>query len=142
MEAWRVMGDPLGWRPPLSTKVSAGWHGGMVAGQSKESEPLEGSCRSSEPLTEAGEPSAGSVRALAGVCPPHRGWSWSHHPRSRATQRECAMRRAAPRRIVKKRGHSSEEVRVRNQMGKESLPGLRRYCRSRTSSLHLPPGHF
>jgi hypothetical protein len=24
MEAWREMGDPLGWRPPLSWKVSAG----------------------------------------------------------------------------------------------------------------------
>jgi hypothetical protein len=42
----------------------------------------------------------------------------------------------------KKRGQSVEEVRLRNQMGKESLPGLRRYCTSRTRSVHLPYGHF
>jgi hypothetical protein len=53
------------------------------------------------------------------VCPPHRGWSWSHHPRSRATRR-VRKAKAAPRRIVKKRGLCSEKVRVRNQMGKES----------------------
>jgi hypothetical protein len=41
MEAWRERGT-VGWRPPLSTKVSAGWHCGMGAGQSEESEPLEG----------------------------------------------------------------------------------------------------
>jgi hypothetical protein len=50
--------------------------------------------------------------------------------------------KAAPRRIVKKRGHSSEEVRVRNQMGKDSLPGLKRYCTSCPRSVHLPYGHF
>src|SRR5215208_811556 len=29
----------------------------------------------------------GIVGMLSGVCSPHRGWSWSHHPRSRATRR-------------------------------------------------------
>jgi hypothetical protein len=31
----------LGWRPPLSIKVSTGWLCGMGARQSEESEPLE-----------------------------------------------------------------------------------------------------
>ena len=33
MEAWRGMGDSLGWRPPLSTNVSAVWHCGIGAVQ-------------------------------------------------------------------------------------------------------------
>jgi hypothetical protein len=35
MEPWRGTGDSLGWRPPLSTKLSAGWHCGIGAGQSE-----------------------------------------------------------------------------------------------------------
>ena len=38
MEAWRGTGDRLGWRPPLSTKLSAGWPCGIGAGQSEGSE--------------------------------------------------------------------------------------------------------
>ena len=58
---------------------------------------------------------------LSGVCPPHGG----NHTRTTyvAAQRfEGAKRRAAPRRIVRKRGQCSEEVRVRNQMGKGVWP--------------------
>jgi hypothetical protein len=42
MEAWRGMGDTLGWRPLLSAKASAAWPCGIGPGQSEESEPLEG----------------------------------------------------------------------------------------------------
>ena len=34
MEAWRGTGDRLGWRPPLSTKVGAGWPCAIGAGLS------------------------------------------------------------------------------------------------------------
>ena len=40
MEAWRGTGDGLGWRPPLSTKLSAGWHCGMGRGRAKGRSPV------------------------------------------------------------------------------------------------------
>ena len=38
----------------------------------------------SDRMREAGAPSTGVVSVLSRVCAPHRGYSWSHHPRSRA----------------------------------------------------------
>jgi hypothetical protein len=38
---------------------------------------------------------------LSSACPPHRGLSWSHHRRPRATQMG-AKRKAAPRRVPQK----------------------------------------
>jgi len=35
-------------------------------------------------MREAGEPGTG-IPMLTRMCPPHRGWSWSHRPRFRAT---------------------------------------------------------
>src|SRR5215213_11079875 len=50
------------------------------------------------------EPGAPSTEGMVAVwCPPHRGLSWSHHPRSRATQRGHNAK-AAPKRGGQKRG--------------------------------------
>jgi len=77
---------------------------------------------------------------LSEVCPPHRGYTWSHHPRSCATL-QGRKAKAALRRIVK------SAARVVRRSGCEtkwerSLPGLRRYFTSCSRSMHLPYGHF
>jgi hypothetical protein len=62
---------------------------------------------SSDPMIEAGAPSTGEVAGvLSGVCPPHRGWSWSHHPRSHATL-QGRNARAALGKIGNKPGNSA-----------------------------------
>jgi hypothetical protein len=50
-------------------------------------------------MIEAGAPSTGSLATHVYVvlCPPHRGYTWSHHSRSRATRRGRKAK-AAPKR--------------------------------------------
>ena len=38
-------------------------------------------------MREAGGPNTPELVIVAGMCPAHRGWLWSHHPRHRATLR-------------------------------------------------------
>jgi hypothetical protein len=65
MEAWRGMGDPLGWRPPLCE----GWRG-LALRHRSGAKRRAGGWRS-DPMREAGTPSTGEC-AFRG-CPPHRG---------------------------------------------------------------------
>jgi hypothetical protein len=74
MEAWRGTGA-VGWRHPLSTKLSAGWPCCMGAEQSEGPEPRTGRGGSSDPMREAGVTSTlGKNRAdiTVRLCPPHR----------------------------------------------------------------------
>jgi hypothetical protein len=61
------------------------------------------------------------VAVLSEVCPPHRGWSWSHHPRFRATLQgsKANGRTGEDRQGREQRGHIG---RLERGYGGESRP--------------------
>src|SRR5829696_4281678 len=54
-------------------------------------------------MRKAGEPGTG-IPMLTRMCPPHRGWSWSHRPRFRATLGSWSKAKAAPEVLARWRG--------------------------------------